>query len=79
MKVVQFIKNDLINGVCYNVNDIAGFEDRIANYLIERKYAVLHGDGKPKQVGHRIPDGMDSGYWAGQAVADHIAALRQRA
>jgi hypothetical protein len=78
MKIVEFVKNDLINSVVFNVGEIAGFDDWIADNLIKMGYARLHGDGKPKAVGHRIPDGMDSGFWAGSAVADHIAALKQR-
>jgi hypothetical protein len=78
MKVVEFTKNDLIGNCVYSVGEIAGFEDWIADNLIKRGYAVLHGDGRPKAVGHRVPDGMDSGYWAGAAVAEHIAALKQR-
>jgi hypothetical protein len=78
MKVVKFVKNDLLGNCVYNIDEIAGFEDWIADNLIKKGYAVLHGDGKPKVVGHRIPDGMDSGYWAGSAVAEHIASLKQR-
>jgi hypothetical protein len=78
VKIVRFIKNDLINGVVFNVGEVAGWEDWIADNLIKRGFAELVGDGKPKQVGHRVPDGMDSGYWAGAAVAEHIASLRQR-
>jgi hypothetical protein len=78
MKIVEFIKPDLLHNTVYNIGEIAGFDDWIADNLIKRGYAKLHGDGKPKAVGHRVPDGMDSGYWAGAAVADHIAALKQR-
>jgi hypothetical protein len=76
--VVEFTKNDLIHGIVYNVGEIAGFDDWIAENLLKSRFAVLHGDGKPKVVGHRVPDGMDSGYWAGEAAADRIAALKQR-
>lgn len=55
MKVVKFVKNDLIGGVVFNVGEIAGFEDRIADNLIKREYAVLHGDGHPKKVGGPLP------------------------
>jgi hypothetical protein len=78
MKIVEFIKNDLIDDCVYNKGEIAGWPDDIADRLIARGFAKLHGDGKPKQVGHRVPDVMDSGYWAGSAVAEHIAALKQR-
>jgi hypothetical protein len=78
MRIVEFIKNDLTGNCVYNVGEIAGFEDWVVDNLIKKGYAKLHGDGKPKAVGHRVPDGMDSGYWAGAAAADHIAALKQR-
>jgi hypothetical protein len=78
MKIVQFIRNDSLYGVCYNVGEIAGFEDGIAAALIAKGFAVLHGDGKPKKVGERIPDSIESGNWAGAALASHIAALKQR-
>jgi hypothetical protein len=78
MKIVEFIKPDLLHNTVYNIGEIAGFEDWIADNLIKRGYAVLHGDGKPKAVGRKIPDDIGSGYWAGAAVADHIAALKQR-
>ena len=78
MKIVEFIKPDLIGNCVYCVGDVAGWPDEIADRLITRGYAKLHGDGKPKAVGHRIPDDLGSGYWAGAAVADHIAALKQR-
>ena len=78
MKIVEFTRNDLIGNCVYLVGEIAGWPDEIADRLIQRGYARLHGDGKPKAVGRRVPDGMDSGYWAGPAVAEHIAALKQR-
>jgi hypothetical protein len=78
MKVVVFTKNDLIGGVVYNIREVAGWPDEIADRLIHRGFAKLHGDGKPREVGHRVPDGMGSGYWAGAPVAEHIAALKQR-
>ena len=56
-KVVRFVKNDLIGGIVFNVNDVAGFEDRVADNLIKREYAVLHGDGHPKEVGKKLPPG----------------------
>jgi hypothetical protein len=46
--------------------------------LIRYNFAVLHGDGKPRKVGERIADEASSGNWAGEAVASHIAALKQR-
>jgi hypothetical protein len=48
--------------------DVAGFPPEIADKLIERKFAVLHGDGKPKPVGHKIPDinGYVSGWGSDQ-------------
>jgi hypothetical protein len=78
MKIVEFTRNDLIGNCVYCVGEVAGWPDDIADRLIARGFAKLHGDGKPKQVGHRVPDGLDSGYWAGSAVADHIASLKQR-
>jgi hypothetical protein len=78
MKIVEFIKNDLIGQCVYCVGEIAGWPDDIADRLIARGFAKLHGDGKPKIVGHRIPDDLGSGYWAGAAIAEHIAALKQR-
>jgi hypothetical protein len=78
MKIVEFTKNDLIGNCVYQVGEIAGWPDDIADRLIARGFAKLHGDGKPKATGHRIPDDIGSGYWAGAAVADHIAALKQR-
>jgi hypothetical protein len=78
MKIVQFIKNDLLGNCVYCVGEIAGFEDWIADNLIKRGYAVLHGDGKPKVVGRKIPDDIASGYWAGESVAQHINSLKQR-
>jgi len=79
MKIVEYIRNDMTDArCCYNIGDVAGWADEIADRLIQRGYAKLYGDGKPKPIGHRVPDGMDSGYWAGAAVAEHIAALKQR-
>jgi hypothetical protein len=78
MKIVEFTRNDLIGQCVYSVGEIAGWPDEIADRLIARGFAKLVGDGKPKPVGHRVPDDIGSGYWAGAAVADHIAALKQR-
>jgi len=78
MKIVEFTKNDLIGQCAYNVGEVAGFEDWIADNLIKRGFAKLVGDGKPKVVGRKIPDDIGSGYWAGAAVAEHINALKQR-
>jgi hypothetical protein len=78
MKIVEFIRNDLIGQCVYNIGEVAGWPDDIADRLIARGFAKLVGDGKPKVVGRRVPDSMDSGYWAGSAVAEHIAALKQR-
>jgi hypothetical protein len=60
MRIVRFLKNDLP----YLQGEIAGFPDHIASKLIEKGFAVLHGDGKPKQTGTRIPDpfGYSSGF-----------------
>jgi hypothetical protein len=60
-------------GVCQSLKGLV-----LARANIARGFAKLHGDGKPKAVGHRIPDDIGSGYWAGAAVAEHIAALKQR-
>jgi hypothetical protein len=59
MRIVRFIKNDLP----YLQGEIAGFPDHIASKLIEKGFVVLHGDGKPKQVGQKVPDpwGYSSG------------------
>jgi hypothetical protein len=54
-KIVRFTKNDLIGGIVYNTGDIAGFEARIADNLIKREYAVLHGNGHPVEVGKKLP------------------------
>ena len=59
MKIVEFLKHDLP----YAKGEIAGFPDRVAEKLISKGFAKLHGgDGKPKQVGERIPDPLDFGY-----------------
>jgi hypothetical protein len=78
-KIVRFTKNDLIMGICYGIDEIAGFEDRIADNLIKKEYAVLYGDGRPRPVGHRIPDDIGSGYWAGEEVAKKLTEMKQRA
>jgi hypothetical protein len=78
MKILELTRNDLIGNCVYCVGDIAGWPDEIADRLIARGFAKLHRDGKPKAVGHRIPDDIGSGFWAGSAVAEHIASLRQR-
>ncbi len=57
MKVVKFVKNDLIGGIVFNVDEIAGFEDRVADNLIKKEFAVLHGDGRPVKVGTKLPPG----------------------
>jgi hypothetical protein len=72
MKIVRFIKPDLINGICYSPDEIAGWEDWIADNLIKRGYAVLHGDAKPKVVGRRIPDEPTD-------LEKQIAELKKRA
>ena len=53
--VVKFLKPDFLLGIAFSPGEIAGFESWIAMRLIEKKYAVLHGDGKPKQAGGKIP------------------------
>lgn len=60
MKLVRFLKNDLP----YTKGEIAGFPDRVADRLIELRFADLHGDGKPQPVGQKIPDpfGYSSGF-----------------
>jgi hypothetical protein len=79
MKIIEYIKNDMTGGfVAYSIGEIVGWPDDIADRLIQRGFAKLHGDGRPKDVGHRIPDGADSGYWAGAAVAERIAALKAK-
>jgi hypothetical protein len=78
MKIVEFIRNDLIGNCVYCVGEVAGWPDEVADRLIARGFAKLHGDGKPKVVGRKIPDDIGSGYWAGAAVAEHIAQLKTR-
>lgn len=55
MKIVKFVKPDLIGGIVYSPGEVAGFEARIADNLIKREYAVLHGDGRPAEVGRKLP------------------------
>jgi hypothetical protein len=65
VKVVKFIRNDLIHGsIVYAEGEIAGFDDLIADRLIQRGFAVLHLDGRPRPVGGPIPDvnGYTSGF-----------------
>lgn len=56
-KIVKFTKNDLIGGVVFNVGDVAGFDEAVAEKLIKREFAVLEGDGRPKKVGEKLPPG----------------------
>jgi hypothetical protein len=67
-KIVRFIKNDLLNSVVYSEGEVAGFDDWIADNLIKREFAVLVGDGRPKQVGRKVPDlnGYVSGWGTDQ-------------
>jgi hypothetical protein len=60
MRVVRFIRNDLP----FLSGEVAGFRDDVAEKLIAKGFAVLHGDGKPKQTGARVPDpfGYSSGF-----------------
>jgi hypothetical protein len=75
MKVVEFIKNDMIHSVAYGAGEIAGFEDWVADNLIKRGYAVLYGDGKVQPAGGKIPGAKD---WLDEpGLADHIAKLKK--
>jgi hypothetical protein len=75
MKIVQFVKNDFIRTIAYAEGEIAGFEDWVADRLIEKKFAVLYGDGKPKVAGGKIPGAKD---WLDEpGLADHIAGLKK--
>jgi hypothetical protein len=78
IKIIELTRGTMIGLIRYNPGEICGFEPRIADILIKENFAVLHGDGKPRKVGERIPDEIGSGNWAGAAVASHIAALKQR-
>jgi hypothetical protein len=78
MKVVRFIRDDFMSPIRYGEGEIAGFEDAVADRLIARGYAVLHGDGKPKKVGQKIVDEPGSGYWSGAENSAQIAALKSR-
>ena len=40
MKIVRFIRNDSLFNICYNVDDIAGFENEIADILIAKGFAA---------------------------------------
>jgi hypothetical protein len=71
VKVVEFLRNDIINSCVYAVGDVAGFPDEIVDKLLNPNrpggaYAKLHNGGKPVQAGHRIPDinGYVSGWGA---------------
>lgn len=75
MKVVIFTKNDFIAGVSYGAGEICGWRDEVADRLIQRGYAKLYGDGKPREVGGRIPNAKD--WLDNQGLSDHVAALRK--
>ena len=53
--VVKFLKPDFLLGIAYCPGEVAGFDAWIGERLIAKGYAVLHGDGKPKLAGGRIP------------------------
>jgi hypothetical protein len=80
MKVVEFLRNDMLGGVAYSIGEIAGFDDVVADKLMNPNrpggaFAKLHGDGKPKAAGGRIPNAKD---WFDQpALNDHVAKLRK--
>jgi hypothetical protein len=72
-KVVEFLRVDTILNCAYGPGDVAGFPDEIADRLMNPNrpggaYAKLHGDGKPKPFGRKIPDinGYVSGWGTDQ-------------
>jgi hypothetical protein len=75
MKILVFIRNDLIYGTVYNAGEIAGFDDRVADNLISKGYAKLHGDGKKREVGAKIPGAED--FWTDPKLAEHVAGLKR--
>lgn len=62
-KIVEFLKNDLIGSIVFNVGEVAGFDDKTADTLITKGFAKLKGDGKSVKVGEKLPPGPgDFGY-----------------
>jgi hypothetical protein len=75
MKIVVFIRNDLINGTAYSAGEIAGWPDHVADKLIAKGFAKLHGDGKQKDIDGKIPGAKD--WWDQQQLAEHVAELKR--
>jgi hypothetical protein len=75
LKIVQFVKNDLIKSVVYCEGEIAGFDDWVADNLVRKGFAVLYGDGKVRPAGGKIPGAKD---WLDDpGLADHVAKLKK--
>jgi hypothetical protein len=49
--------------------------DHIAERLIAKDFAKLYGDGKPREVGGRIPGAKD--YWDNVQLDEHKAELEK--
>lgn len=75
MKIVVYLKPDLIAGVVYNAGEICGWPDHIADKLIEKDFAKLWQDGKVKEAGGKVPGSKD--FWTTQEHAEHLAALKK--
>lgn len=76
MKIVIFTKNDFISGIAYNAGEIAGWPDHVADRLIAKGFATLHGgDGKVQKIDGKIPGAKD--WWDNAQLAEHLAALKR--
>jgi hypothetical protein len=76
LKTIVFTKNDFIGNVAYSAGEICGWPDHIADRLIAKGFAKLHGgDGKVKEVGGRIPGAKD--HWTNVELEEHVAALKR--
>ncbi len=60
MKIVEILIEHMNPIGRYNAREIAGFDDKIANRLIESGLARLHSDGRPASIGLRIPEAPKS-------------------
>jgi hypothetical protein len=80
MKVVVFLKNDLINGQAFNAGDVGGFPDHVVTRLLNHPagpFVKLYNSGKVQEElrNTKIPGAMD--WWSPQQLAEHVEGLEK--
>ncbi len=79
LKVVEFIRYCRTSNVVYNESEVAGFEPKLADAMVQQGFAKLwNGDGVPvpELGGEAVPEEPGSGFMSPRSVLERIKKFR---